>query len=177
MDNMHKKGINPLPQRGEKPLEIEGQPVMSDGPLVYKIDSAPSEALVIHCADSRFQTAFRRFLTEELGLKNYTPITIGGGIHALSSQAFLPKNFKVLWEQVKFYVKQGDMRRIIFINHEDCKWYEKMHGHLPKFNLPAKSQEDLMSAAEVILQDFAGVHLETYFAHLNGNEVTFERVS
>lgn len=175
MDDMNKKADSALAKIGERSLDV--RPISPDGRLVYKLDNYISEALVIHCADPRFQTAFRRFITEELGLKNYTPITLGGGIHALSSQAFLPKNFKILWEQVKFYVKQGDIHRIIFINHEDCKWYEKMHGHLSKFDLPAKSQEDLISAARVILEDFAGVHLETYFAHLNGDEVTFERMS
>lgn len=160
----------------KEPIELEGQPISPEGRVVYKIDSTPSETLVIHCADPRFQIAFRRFITEELGIGNYTPIVIGGGIHALSSQAFMPKNFKILWEQVKFYVKEGELRRIIFINHEDCKWYEKMHGHLPRLNLPTKSKEDLKSAAEIIFHDFSGVRLETYYAHLDGNEVTFERV-
>lgn len=158
-------------------VEVEREPISPLGKLVYKIDDTPSETLVIHCADPRFQTAFRRFITEELGLKNYTPIVVGGGIHALSSQTFLPKNFKILWEQVKFYIKEGKIRRIIFINHADCKWYEKIHGHLPRIDLPIKGQQDLRTAAEIILHDFAGVHLETYFAHLDGNEVTFERVT
>lgn len=161
----------------DEPAEPAGQTISHDGKPVYSVEMAPSDALVIHCADPRFQVAFRRFVTEELGLANYTPIVIGGGIHALSSQTFLPKNFKILWEQVKFYVKEGSIRRIIFINHEDCKWYEKMHGHFPRLNMPAKARDDLAMAAQIILNDFTGVHLETYFAHLSGNEITFERVT
>ena len=100
--------------KSDEPIELGAQPISPNGSIVYKIDKAPSETLVIHCADPRFQIPFRRFLTEELRLENYTPIVIGGGIHALSSQSFLPKNYKILWEQVKFYVKEGKIRRIIF---------------------------------------------------------------
>jgi hypothetical protein len=160
-----------------EPMEREARPISPEGRLVYKVNSAPSETLVIHCADPRFQIAFRRFVTEELGLENYTPIVIGGGIHALSSEESMPKNFKILWEQVKFFIKAGGIRRIIFINHEDCRWYEKMHGHLPRINLPDKGKEDLKLAAIVLLRDFGGISLETYFAHLDGDEVTFERIS
>jgi hypothetical protein len=160
-----------------EPMEWQSLPTSPEGRLVYQLNSAPSESLVIHCADPRFQIAFRRFITEELSLENYTPIVIGGGIHALSSEESMPKNFKILWEQIKFFIKLGGIRRVIFINHEDCRWYEKMHGHLPRINLPDKGKEDLKLAATLLLRDFSGISLETYFAHLVGDEVTFERIS
>ena len=82
-------------------LEIEPD-IMVDGKVHYEMDTAEIDTLVIHCADPRFQTAFRRFITEELGIASYTPIIIGGGIHAFGIRHLLPKNFKILWEPVSY---------------------------------------------------------------------------
>jgi len=156
---------------------IEPDIILSNGRALYPIDKAPSEALVIHCGDSRFQVAFRRFLTEELGIRSYTPVVLGGGVHAFGAQSLLPKNFKILWEQVKFFIKEGKLRRVIIINHEDCKWYEKMKSYHPRVQLPVKGQLDLRTAALKILKDFAGVRVESYWAGLDGGHVYFQKVT
>jgi len=149
--------------------------VMEHGERVYKIDTTPAEALVIHCSDPRFQTAFRRFVTEELGVKNYAPLVLGGSIHAFGEQTFLPKNFKVLWEQIKFVIKNRDIRRVIIINHEDCLWYRSMSGFYSRVKDPSKGRSDLGLTARHLLQDFAGITVESYWAALEGDTVTFHR--
>jgi len=155
---------------------IEPDVMTPEGKALYPIDRAPSEALVVHCGDPRFQTAFRRFVTEELGLKSYTPVVIGGGAHAFGAQSLLPKNFKIMWEQVKFFVKEGGLRRVIVINHEDCQWYRKLKGYHPTVQLPIKGRLDLRTAAKTILRDFAGVRVESYWAGLKDEHVYFEKV-
>ena len=160
----------------EQVIEVEPDVMRADGRPMYRLDDRPSEALVIHCGDPRFQSAFRRFVTEELGIVNYTPVIIGGGVHAFGVQSFLPKNFKILWEQVKFFVKENKLRRIIIINHEDCKWYEKMSGYHPRIELPLKGKLDLQDAALTILRDFAGVQVQTYWAAVDNDRVYFTPV-
>jgi hypothetical protein len=156
---------------------IQPDVISPDGRSLYPLDTAPSQALVIHCGDPRFQTAFRRFITEELGIKAYTPLIIGGGLHAFGMQSFLPKNFKILWEQIKFFVKEGHLKRVIIINHEDCRWYGKMKGYHPSVALPLKGQLDLRTAASLILRDFAGVSVESYWAGLDGEHIYFKPVT
>lgn len=151
---------------------------MRDGRVVYTLEEEPSETLVIHCGDARFQKAFRTFLTEELGIETYTPIVIGGGLHAFGVQSILPKNFKILWQQIKFFVKEANLKRIIFINHDDCQWYKKMHLYRPKLGLTEQGVGDLRTAAERMIEDFSGIDVQTYFARIvDGKEIEFERVS
>ncbi len=155
--------------------EIEPD-MMVDGRVRYKLDQTESQALVIHCGDPRFQKAFRRFIVEELGLANYTPLIIGGGVHAFGMQAFLPKNFKVLWEQVKYHLKAGDLKQIIIINHEDCHWYEKMKDYRFDIQLPLQGKMDLKKAAMTIWQDFSGVSVRSFWAGIEGDHITFTEI-
>ena len=170
------EGASP-PAPADAVVAIEPEVVKPDGRLLYPLDLAPSRALVIHCGDPRFQTAFRRFVIEELGHRQYTPVIIGGGAHAFGVQSFLPKNYKILWEQIKFFVKESGLREIIVINHEDCKWYEKMRGYHPRIGLPLKGRLDLESAAHAILKDFAHVRVRTFWAGLEGSNVVFTETS
>ncbi|HOD65681.1 MAG TPA: hypothetical protein PKW75_08345 [candidate division Zixibacteria bacterium] len=165
------------PREDGAPEEVEADVIRSDGRPMYQLDTRAPEALVIHCGDPRFQTAFRRFVTEELGIRTYTPIVVGGGAHAFGAQVFLPKNFKVLWEQVKFFTRQQNLRRVIIINHEDCLWYRSMKGYHPTVEVPVKGKLDLRHAAQTIVRDFAGIHVESYWAALAEDRVYFVPVA
>jgi hypothetical protein len=157
----------------EAPVEPE---VLQHGRRVYKIDTTPPSALVIHCSDARFQTAFRRFVTEDLGIRNYVPLVIGGSIHAFGSSQLLPKNFKVLWQQVKFFLRAAGLKQIIIINHDDCLWYKSMSSLHSRVKLPTTGRIDLATAAETLLSDFAGIEVRSYWAGLDGDTVTFSEV-
>ena len=156
---------------------IETEPELAVyGTPPYQLDKTTSHTLAIHCGDPRFQTAFREFITGGLGVSNYTPLIIGGGIHAFGMQTFLPKNFKIVWEQIKFFVKEGNLNQIIIINHEDCKWYDKMKGYYGNISLPLKGKQDLKSAALTILRDFSSVQVRTFWAALDGDNVVFTEI-
>lgn len=163
----------PLPQENE----IEPAVIVSDSKSTYRINKVAPQALVVHCADPRFQDAFRKFVTNELGITNYSPIIIGGGVHALGMQSFLPKNFKILWEQIKFFIKKQQLTQVIIINHEDCAWYEKMKGYHPKIDKLLKGKLDVLTAAKVILGDFPLVEVRAFWAALDGDEITFTELT
>lgn len=157
-------------------IDVQTTP-QSGHSTTYPLDTAAPEALVIHCGDSRFQTAFRRFISGELGITKYTPIIIGGGIHALGMQVFLPKNFKILWEQIKFNIKTERPKQIIIINHEDCAWYDRMRGYHFDLNSITKGKLDLQKAAMTILKDFSGVRVRTFWAGIENGNVYFEEMT
>ena len=163
-------------QKRDKVETVEPEVIRRDGRPLYRLDKGPSQAVVIHCGDPRFQTAFRQFVTEELGIKRYTPVIIGGGVHAFGVQSLLPKNFKILWQQVKFAIKEHSINQVIVINHEDCNWYEKMRGYHTNIELPIKGKLDLREAATTIMRDFAGVHVRTFWAAIQGDNIVFSEV-
>ena len=116
---------------------------------------------------------FRRFATEELKLRNYAPLVIGGAIHPFGAEEFFPKNLKVLWGQIQFFIEQANIKRVIIINHEDCLWYKTMSGFYSKLKGPMKGKNDLLTTAGRLLGDFAGIRVESYWAALDGDEITF----
>lgn len=157
--------------------EIEAAVIMEDGKPTYMVNKLPPQALVIHCGDPRFQEAFRQFIREELGITSYAVIIAGGGVHSLGMQTFLPKNFKILWEQIKFFIKQQRVPQVIVINHEDCLWYDKMKGYHPKLDKLLKGKLDVLTAAKVILGDFPLVEVRAFWAGLDGDRITFTELT
>ena len=152
---------------------LEPVTLRHDGRRGYRLETRRPEALVIHCGDARFQTAFRQFVTEELGIAHYLPIVIGGGVHAFGLQNLLPKNFKILWQQIKHALTVDKLNEVIIINHEDCLWYEKLKGYHPTVSIRNKGVLDLRTAAERILHDFSGVRVRTFWAAIQDNQVVF----
>ena len=149
------------------------------------------KALVIHCSDSRFQKAFRDFIQNNLGLNDgeFVPIIVPGSIAPLGGDIsiLLPKKQKALLDNIKliFEKNQGEPIRLILINHEDCKGYEKISAKIRKYlaKLPdalEREVNDLALAAKVI--HIAANHFkvkcrpELYFARIGeGNEVVFDK--
>jgi hypothetical protein len=96
---------------------------------VYDIDkSAVPQAIVLCCSDPRFQTAFERFLREDLHLEKgqYIPIVVGGGAGVLAHPERLPKEFKFVRERLVHYRLSvfPTARRLILINHQGCRYYQ-----------------------------------------------------
>jgi len=173
---MRRKGLTPSSPDDDAVIDVEAVAVREDAKKVYGLISRSPQALVIHCGDHRFQSAFRRFITEDLGISSYTPLIIGGGIHAFGVQSFLPKNFKILWEQIRFFIREGRVKQVIIINHEDCRWYEKMKGYHSRIQLPLKGKLDLQTAALTILKEFGDVTVRTFWAGLEDDGVVFSEI-
>lgn len=144
-------------------------------PEKYYLNEEPVDALVVYCSDPRFQKAFRHFLKNELGIKNPAPLSLGGSIHPFGQRAEFMENFQMLRQQIKFFLEEGKISRVVIINHDDCQWYKKFKGEISSAAIQQKMIRDLLSAAEYITDNFS-VKVETYFARLNGKEIIFEEV-
>jgi len=141
----------------------------------FKIDTPPPEALVVQCSDARFQTAFRQFATEDLGLKNYFPLVVGGGVHALGARNTLPEQYVTLYGQIKFFIEEVPLRKVVLINHQDCKWYQG-HADLSDLDADTQAQADLKTGKTILSADFLGVEIRAFWAGLDGETISFSEV-
>ena len=82
----------------------------------------------------------------------------------------------ITWQQIKFMVDNFGLKEVIFINHDDCRWYQKLSGYHPTIPFFDKGRIDLVDAAKLIMSHFAGVHVRTYWASLDGSTITFAEV-
>ena len=84
---------------------------------------------MVYCGDPRFQEAFDGFIANELKLAKgqYIPLVVGGGAGVLAHPEKLPKEFKFMKERLELYSQAfHSIRRVILINHEDCKYYDSL---------------------------------------------------
>jgi hypothetical protein len=159
--------------------------------VLYDADhDAKPEAIVVYCSDPRFQTAFDQFIQKELGLAKgqFMPLIIGGGAGVLGHPEQLPKEFKFLKERFELYRDVfPSLRRVVLINHEDCRYYEflkrKLFGFLgPRFTIsPAHARDDLalVSRSFKHFLPHLGFTVDLYYAKFADSEhrqVVFEKV-
>jgi hypothetical protein len=154
-------------------IEIEPENLISGKSPNYELDKTPFDTIVIRCADPRFQNAFKKFIIEELDLKHYAPIIIGGGIHPFGSQKEMPTYLESLWGQLSFFINAAKLKQIIFINHEDCKWYHGHKEHYPDSNLSEKGKKDLLAAKEHVHNEFPDVIVRTFWAGIKDDRIYF----
>src|SRR3989338_9922672 len=111
-------------------------------------EKAGVDAVVVYCSDPRFQEAFRLFLKKELSIEYYAPIVVPGSISSIGLELVMPKHLKTLKDQIEFMVTHGKSPRLILINHEDCRAYEKLHKIVAQL-LKKKQADDLVKAAMI----------------------------
>ena len=149
------------------------------------------EAIVVYCSDPRFQTAFERFVRDDLGLPvgRHIAIVVGGGAALLGHPETLPRDFRFLRERIDHYRKKAfpSVRRLILINHENCRFYQSLKEKGLGFvrtqdMLEDRPQEDLAAVAEALAKWYTDLTLtvELYYARFANAEqttVAFERVA
>jgi hypothetical protein len=163
---------------------ITRQDPASGGRKLYATVPDPKPAaIVIHCSDPRFQSAFAQFAEHELGLKTgeYIPIIVGGGAGVLGHPEQLPKEFKFIKERLEHYRQIfPTARRIVLINHEGCRYYETLKARtlgvvgLRFGTNPSPSRDDLSLVAQAFryFLSHLGYSVELYYAKFANPERT-----
>lgn len=132
-----------------------------DDEKLYKLFEGEPEAIVIHCADPRFQDAFSNFLSDKLALKpgSYVPIVISGAIASLTEPLSFPKEFKVLNDILMLFIdRYPSIKLVVMINHEDCRKYEQLKEKMGSlFLLRAK---DIIERQKIDLKKIARIILD-----------------
>jgi hypothetical protein len=147
------------------------------------------EAIVLHCSDPRFQTAFEPFVENELGLTKgrYVPFVVAGGPGVLANPERRPKEFKFIRDRFElFHGYFASLQRLVLINHEDCAYYRLLAQAVPGLkehgpDLLHWPRDDLAPIAQTIRRLLAhlGWNIELYYARFAGTDrcrVVFDRV-
>ena len=112
---------------------------------------------------------------------------VGGGVGVLAHPERLPKEFKFMKERLELYSQYfHSVRRIILINHEDCKYYNSLKERVLGF-AGAQSvagdhaREDIPVIAEVFRRLLAHLKLPVElhyasFADPEHTKIVFDQV-
>ena len=150
--------------------------------MEYTLTEGAPDALVVHCADPRFQEAFRAFLKNELGIRMPMVIALPGVTSHFGMQAVLPKNWYSMRSYLKTMTERHEVARVILINHDDCKGYAKIADKLGGlFKIPEWQRKHLHGLADFVRKEYLPhASFELYQAHIVGKDgprkVNFEKI-
>ena len=138
--------------------------------MEYPLVTSSPEAIVIHCVDQRFQDAFNKFVVGEMGISVYVPIAIAGGALAISSDHI--SYFGYIWDQIDFFISLG-VKKLVLINHDDCRWYQKEHPKLDNPHLVNKGRSDLELAVVKAKEKYPDIEVTAVWAEKLNSAVKF----
>ena len=87
-------------------------------------DNAESRAIIVACPNHRFQEAFAAFIHGELDLDfgEFSLISVTGGASILARPVDRPDDYRVVMSNIEVLLHENpSIKRIILINHEDCR--------------------------------------------------------
>ena len=114
------------------------------------------ETIVVHCMDYRLQGFLNDWLESSLLSRSYDRVAIAGGVYDV---------YAVI-RQVDIAVRLHGIKKVVFINHEDCGAYG-LEGN------DERHEEDLRKAREKINKLFPHLDVELFYLCLDG---TFEHI-
>ena len=146
--------------------------------MKYPLSEGTPDALCIHCADPRFQTAFRRFIHEELNVQMPMVIALPGVTSHFGMSSALPKNWAAMKSHIRTMTERHAVARVILINHDDCRGYAKIADHFGGLaKIGAAQRQHLHGLADFVREEYLPhANFELYQAHIVGKEVEFERI-
>lgn len=138
-------------------------------------DPKDVDGIVLHSANPRMQSAFRRFIDEELKLVNPVTSLVPSDMQSFVSPLALKFAGQILAGIGKL-VRKTEVSRVVLILSEDDLTDVKKLGrilHIPKGK---DSTLPVLGFAKMIISEKIGVNVEAYFAKVNGNEIQFFRI-
>jgi hypothetical protein len=126
------------------------------------------DAAVLWCFDSRFETAFRKFL-QRIGIVHPDPIKIAGGAKSLASPARDGEREFVL-EQIRTSMQLHATKRVILMIHSDCGAYGGLDAafHGDSQAEAAHHEQELQRAAAFLAKAIPGIQIQGYFVDFEG---------
>jgi len=142
----------------------------------FALEGTDSETLVIYCADPRFRTAFQDFIRKDLGINQHTLLSVAGG--AGPFVLFEPKVAEAsqLIDQLRIFVLNNVIKKVIVLSHTDCKWYAKQLPDCSLAEVTKKTVEDLRRFVRLIQSEIADLPVEPYLADIEDDKIRFRKV-
>ena len=141
----------------------------------YQINKTAPETLVIHCADSRFQDAFRKFITKELRIENYIPLVVGGGVGAFIKNDSNAYNPQILTDQIELFINKLKIKQVCLFNHQDCLWYKDVMN-CEQDKIIIKQHSDLKNLANFIKSNFKEIEVKSFWTILKDEQILFKEL-
>ncbi len=132
-------------------------------------------AAAIYCSDGRVGEHFDDFLHHGLKLPRYDRVALPGGPACLAGHTEAHLEEQGVVDELKFLVDAHELERVILIAHEGCAFYAQ-RLQLPESYLAPQQKIDLVKAAGFVRRVTGIREVEGYFAHLQQQQITFERV-
>lgn len=109
------------------------------------------DALVATCIDFRFQDTIDDWVHENIGHGNFDRVEMAGGIYDLDA----------VLKQVAISVRLHDIKRVVFMNHEDCGAYGPEGSD-------ERHRTDLLAAKQAVNTQFSHLEVQLYYLRLDG---------
>jgi hypothetical protein len=135
-----------------------------------------AEVIAIHCSDPRYQPHFQQFLNASFGPGHYAPVVVPGGPQLLALAEYLPKFAWSGWRWLKFLVDLSQPRRVVLIQHDDCRWYHDTRFLHMSDDIPARQLDDMRRVRSALTERFGLKDVQLYVAKLEGEQAVFEQV-
>ena len=135
-----------------------------------------TDVLVIYCADPRFRDTFREFIGEELGVKHYILLSLAGAAGPFVQFDPESEKAKQFINQVKLFVDKAGVKKLIAINHTDCKWYSNAVPESDPDQIISRQIVDLKRFADLVRNEIANIPVKKFLAVLNDDSVQFKKI-
>ena len=135
-----------------------------------------TDVLVIYCADPRFRDTFREFIGNELGVNHYILLSLAGAAGPFVLHEPESEKSKQFLNQVKLFVEKAGVKKLIVMNHTDCKWYSNAMPGTETDEIVSKQINDLDLFTETVHSVIGDISVETYLAVFENDKVSFKAV-
>ncbi len=133
--------------------------------------TARSEAMVIHCSDHKYQSAFDYFVASR-GIRYPARIIIPGGAHDFTAKR-RSHTFDDVRDRANFIIKELTPVMAVIIGHQECQWYKKHRPEQSQEFRELKTRQHLTRLAEVVRSLEKRLTIECYMAEIVGGHITF----
>lgn len=134
----------------------------------YPLIEGKPDALVICCADPRFQRAFGEFIYSELKIRMPMVISLPGVTSHFGLQDVFPKNWYGMRQSIETMTGRHKAERLVIINHDDCQGYAKVAKYLGGIEGVPKAQLRHAAKLGTVIQEkyMPNVNIELYQAKI-----------
>jgi len=140
-------------------------------------DDVPRGTVAVFCSDGRYSRYIDEFLESLLRLEGADWLAVPGGPAALAGVHRNEEDAETLWRHIEFLVSRNEVRRVILIFHENCRYYRDTLacGMAPE-EARRKASEDAERACTEVRRRFPQVTVEAYWHDATDTAVFFRTI-
>ncbi|MBM3700812.1 MAG: hypothetical protein FJW68_07895 [Actinobacteria bacterium] len=137
----------------------------------YLFNGTISCNAAVFCSDERFIDESMSFIKYSLNINSFDLIVTAGG------PAFINAGTGALMDNLALLVEEHNIKRLVLISHQDCKYYKKKFNNADDDEITEKQLNDLQSAKIKLRELFPGICTETYFAFIEEGKILFKEIN